>query len=271
MIYRHFILSMLYAFILFGCDDQQSKYDRLITENDSLKKEIDELKNGERRLIAVVEKAYSEKDYLTAKKGIELLAIKHPESKKNIEFKIYSMEIEKIDLETKQKSDSEEKERIRLQNINNTGIWDVSYYVDEFGSPTKESYIRNSDYIEGVFSNTATQDSKLNVTFLINSASDFNLKLFEYARNNPVKGYSSQTYTVRVKDKDGKRYTFNATNYTDRLGFGSGDSRQLHRIFMKGGLIQFAITEDHTPTTEYKFDIHNADLYDNAYKKLISK
>ena len=63
--------------------------------------------------------------------------------------------------------EAEEKEQIRLANLNNTGVWSVNYYVDEFGERTKQGYITNSLSIKGAFSNTATQDSRLNVDFLI--------------------------------------------------------------------------------------------------------
>lgn len=164
--------------------------------------------------------------------------------------------------------DEEEKERIRLANINNTGMWRVGHYVDEFGEPTKLGYINNSSHIEGVFSNTATQDSNLNVNFLITSPSKISIQLYEYAKNNPVKAYSSKNYSVLIMDKDGGRLKLRAVNYSDRLTLGTSHSRQLNKALLKGGNIKFKIYEVNTPTTEYEFTIKNADWYENALKKL---
>jgi hypothetical protein len=161
-----------------------------------------------------------------------------------------------------------EKERIRLENLNNTGMWTVGYYVDDFGEATKQGYIRNTNLISGTFSNTATQNSDLNAKFLISNSSDISIMLYEYAGNNPIKAYSSTSYQILIQDKDGKRLKLTATNYSDRLSFDKTASRQVHTLLMKGGTIKFKIYEIDTPTTEYDFTIQNADWYDNAYKKL---
>jgi hypothetical protein len=261
--------------IVSSCGIPQANYDKVIAENQDLKtniekitSELDECQNGAEKTVAKVLKAYSEKDYSTAKENINRLSEKHPESPKNAEFQELFETIEKEELALKKIKESEEKERIRLANINNTGIWIVGHYVDEFGELTKDGYITNSSYIQGVFSNTATQDSKLNVNFLINSSSKIYIQLYEYAGNNPVKAYSSESYSVLVQDKDGERLKLRATNYSDRLGFETSDSRKLHNALMKGGSIKFKIYEIDTPTTEYEFTISNADWYDNAHMKL---
>jgi hypothetical protein len=261
--------------VLSSCGIPQADYDKVIAENKELKtniettsSELDECKNGAEKTVAKVLKSYSEKDFITAKENIKKLSDKHPESPKNSEFKKLLEKIKKEELVLKKVKEAEEKERIRLANINNTGMWRVGHYVDEFGEPTKSGYITNSSKIKGVFSNTATQDSKLNVVFLINSSSNIYIQLYEYAKNNPIKAYSSESYRVLVQDKDGERLKLRATNYSDRLGLGTTNSRKLHKALMKGGSIKFRIYEIDTPTTEYEFTISNADWYDNANKKL---
>ncbi|MBN1968438.1 MAG: hypothetical protein JW870_03635 [Candidatus Delongbacteria bacterium] len=246
----------------------QSDYDKLKSENEKLKIELDDCLHGAEKLIANAEKSYLEKNYSDAKKNIELLAEKHPESPKNKEFLVLLKNIESLELQQQKMKDAEEKERIRLENLNNTGIWTVQYYVDDFGEPTKEGYIRNTNLINGTFSNTATQNSALNVKILITNSNDINIMLYEYAGNNPVKAYSSESYQVLVQDKDGNRLKLRATNYSDRLNFDKTASKQVHNILMKGGCIKFKIFEIDTPTTEYDFTINNADWYENAYAKL---
>ena len=262
------ISGIILMLIALNCGVPQSEYDKLKAENDSLKIELDECKFGAEKIVAAVEKAYTEKKYSLARENIELLFSKHPESPKNAEYKILLRKIEKKELELKKKRDAEEKERVRLANLNNTGMWKVQYYVDEFGKPTKQGYICNSLLIRGTFSNTATQDSELDVRFLISNSSDISIKLFEYAGNNPVKSYSSDSYTVMVQDKDERRLKLTATNYSDRLSFNKAASRKIHYALKKGGTLIFYIYENDTPTTQYNFIIRNADWYENAYRKL---
>ncbi len=262
-----FYLAIMTAFIT-SCGVPQSDYDRLKAENEKLKSELEECQNGAEKLIAIVEKAFSDKDYSLAKENIAKLYQKHPESPKNEEFKSLLVKIEKEEQIEIEKKAAEEKERIRLENLNNTGIWRVSHYVDEFGEPTKTGYITNKEYIKGQFSNTATQDSKLNVNFLITNSTDVSIQLYEYAGNNPVKAYSTTNYRVLMQDNDGKRLEFRATNYSERLSFDKKASRQVHNALMKGGTLKFKIIEFDTPTTEYEFTIPKADWYENAYLKL---
>ena len=49
-------------------------------------------------------------------------------------------------------------------------MWEIRYYVDEFGEKTESGYIANADFISGVFSNTATHNSDLNVWLLIDDS-----------------------------------------------------------------------------------------------------
>lgn len=272
------IYSIFLMAILSSCGVPQEDFDKLqnekkelLKENERLLTELDDCKNGAEKIVAEVEKAYSEKKYAIARQKINLLSEKHPESPKNPEFKSLLKNIEKEELAEKKKKEAEEKERIRLANINNTGMWSVSHYVDDFGEPTKKGYITNTSDISGLFSNTATQNSALNIRFLISNSSKISIKLFEYAGNNPVKAYSSESYRVLIQDKDGKRLKLRATNYSDRLSFDKTTSRKVHNIFMKGGTIKFKIVEIDTPTTEYEFTISKADWYENAYRKLIGK
>lgn len=155
---------------------------------------------------------------------------------------------------------------------NETGMWSINYYVDNFGEPTEKGYITNTHLIRGTFSNTATQDSRLNVCFLITGSSNISIQLYEYAGNNPVKGYSSNRYTVQIQDKDGNRRERTATNYSDRLTISFGaDAQCIHDALIKGGTIKFRIIETDVPTTIYKFEIKNANWYDNAYRILKGK
>jgi len=272
------IYTVVLIVLVASCGVPESDYNKLLTqkeqlktENERLLTELDDCKNGAVKIVAEVEKAYLEKNYAVARQKIILLSEKHPEAPENQKFKSLLKKIDEEEIIEKKKKEAEEKERIRLANINNTGIWSVNHYVDDFGEPTKEGYIRNTNLISGLFSNTATQNSDLNVRLLITNSSDISIMLYEYAGNNPVKAYSADSYRVLIQDKDGKRYKLTATNYSDRLSFNKSTSKKVHEILMKGGMIKFKIIETDTPTTEYGFTISNADWYDNAYRKLTGK
>lgn len=155
-----------------------------------------------------------------------------------------------------------------------TGIWENTFYFDKFDKPTNNRLIRNKDFISGKFSNTATENSELNVRFLINSASNIAMSLYEYKGNNPVKASSFDSriqYYVAYKDRDGKEHQLTAFNPGDRLIFSDTDAQQIHNSLLNGGDLQFWIEEKENPTTHYQFEIKNADGYSNAYAKLISK
>ena len=282
-----FIIAVVISVIfLVGCgvsqedyDKLNSKYQKLVTDNNELLKELDELKNGEAKIIGKIEKANNEKKYSEAVVLINTLYEKFPESSKNKEYqeslKYLNSEIlkEKELLVKKQQEEqkqreAEEKEKYRLANLNNTGMWRISYYSDEFGELTKKALITNSELIKGAFSNTATENSDLNVQFLIDNESSISIKLYEYGGNNPVKAYTSQDYTIYIQDKDGKRFSLVAYNFSDdRMGISDSDALILHNALMKGGTIKFKIVEGETPTTEYAFII-NADWYSNAFELL---
>lgn len=255
------ILGLIISVIISSCGVPQSDYDKL-------KSELDECKFGADKLIASVEKSYSEKNYSEAKQNIKNLAQKHPESTKNKEFVELLKKIDQEELVENAKKEAKKKEKTRLANLNNTGIWSITYYVDEFGEKTKEGYITNTNLINGSFSNTATQNSALDVKFLITNSSDISFELYEYAGNNPVKTSSSDSYTILLQDKEGNRLKLQAINYSDRLRFEETEARKVHNALLKGGTLKFKVTENDTPTTEYEFIIQNADWYENAYKKL---
>ena len=145
----------------------------------------------------------------------------------------------------------------------------MNHYVNDFGDKTEKGYITNVGFIAGSFSNSATQDSPLNVQFLIDKDMDASIQLFEYAGNNPVKAYDYDSYSVNVKDRDGKALRLRGTNYkSNRLTIEKPDSKKLHDALLKGGKLQFMIRESDSPTTVYNFTIDNADGYLDAREEL---
>ena len=267
--------TVISSVVLFSWGVTQEDYDKLQVKNEKLKIqlneckiELDEFKFGAERLIVLIEKEYLEKNYSMVKKHIKELDKRHPESSKNSEFKQLLKTIENEELIEKKRKETEEAERIRLVNINNTGMWRFGHYVDDFGEPTEQGYIYNGyGTIQGTFNNSATHRSALNVRVLISNHSSIYIMLYEYANSLPVTAYSRTQYRVLIQDKDGNRYRLYAYNHSERLSFNEEDSKKVHNILLKGGVIKFKIIETGTPT-EYNFTITNADYYDNAFKKL---
>ena len=264
-----------------------SKHNEVVSENTKLAKELDECKYGEEKLIAKIEKATKEKNYSDALNLINELYEKHPESSKIIQYKKKSIVLNKKILKEKQRLAKKVEEEKRLANLNNTGIWKIRYYVDNFGEPTKTKYITNENDIHGTFSNTATQNSKLDVRLLIDNKNEISIKLYEYGNSLPVKGYSD-IYDIYVKDRNGheyvvkkkakdfftnkpyiQKYTLIAHNSSDRLVCTKESAIQIHKALLKGGNVEFYIklSGQHS---EYRFNV-NAEYYNNAYRKLRGK
>lgn len=247
----------------------QADYDKLKKELKETKLLLDEAINGADKLCAKINYEYSVKNYSATKFNIAKLKEKHPESPKNKEFETLLLKIEKeVKAEVKRK-EAEEKERIRKANYNNTGIWSVLTYVDDFGEPTSQRYIRT--VISGTFCNSATQNSELAAKLLIDNYNDMSIMLYEYASNNPVKAYSEESYKILIKDENGKRLESWATNTSDRLQLREDFSKELHYSLKKGGSLKFKIIEYDTPINTYSFTIDKADWYENAYRRLKEK
>lgn len=261
-----YLITLSIIILALSCGVPQADYDKLKIENDRLQTELDECKFGAEKIVAVVENAYAEKNYTLAQQNIEMLYDKHPESPKNEEFKKLSKTIKKKEEEEKRKKEAEEKERIRLANLNNTGMWSIGNFVDGFGEPTKNRFITNTIRIRGTFSNTATEDSKLDIRFLISNSSEISMQLYEYAGNNPVKTMSIEIYFVDVQDNDINKLELYAENTFDRLIFNKESSRKLHNALMKGGTLKFWLING--SRSQYQFTIMNADWYENAYRIL---
>lgn len=108
-----------------------------------LEREVDELKNGEDRLVARIKNSYESEKFDSVSVYAGELKRRFPESGELMEMEKLVEKAE--DLLEKQKAAAlaAAQERERLANLNNTGIWEVTYYVDDFGAPTKSGYIRN--------------------------------------------------------------------------------------------------------------------------------
>jgi len=275
VVVQFFVITTTLSALLFSCGVPKPEHEAVLSENKKLTEEVKRMAEENKQMAAEIEQYKNTPDkiglriqnYLkenniaSAKSDVAMLYKYHPEYADRTEIKALISAVDKA-----------EKESIRLANLKNTGIWILGQYVDEFDTPTGKKYIANSGMIKGRFSNTATQNSDLNVKIISEGPSEIAIKLYEYARDNPVKTvHTPDDYSVQVMDKDGGRYKLKAQNWSERLLFGKADSKTVHSILMKGGNIKFNIVNERTYTTTYSFEISNADWYENAYAQLIAK
>jgi hypothetical protein len=83
-------------------------------------------------------------------------------------------------------------------------LWEKSYFVDEFKQPTEEAYVYNNTLVVGTFSNSATTNSMVTATILID-AENMAIMLYEYGRS-AVKNSSTrydEAYDIKMKTADG--------------------------------------------------------------------
>ena len=163
--------------------------DSLTLENSKLIEINDELRNGEERLIKSINKFCADKDFINANLTLEKLKQKHPESlflvenAKKIDDIIYRSNIQKDSI------DKHIQDSIRLANIDELGNWEIGNYVDKFGDYTGEKFIYMR--INGYFSNSATNNSKLEVI----------IKISKYKEDNYYYEFKYDEYADGVEDK----------------------------------------------------------------------
>lgn len=134
------------------------------------------------------------------------------------------------------------------------GKWIIKHYVDEFKQETDEQYIRNIDYIEGTFSNSAAKDSKLNVVILVDGKG-VSFQLYEYGWNQ-VSGYGlSDSYSIKMKDNAGNVTDLTATLYAygDRLHVDDEYVDTVLRALKGEGSVSFYIAKKRRPAENYLF------------------
>lgn len=266
-----FLVSLI---LLTGCvsktsyTELENKCKSLTEEITELKAQIDELENGEERLVSLAKNSIDDGKYLLADKYIKQLNEKHPESKEIAYFKILQPSIDKKIEEELALKEKARQDSIKLANINNLGAWEIGHYVDDFGERTGEFFV--SMFLYGTFSNSATTNSDLKVRFMIDKNSS-RIQLYEYAGDHPVKGEGFIYFKIR--DKNNKEYEIRAYNSDHgNTTIEEDDDKKLRNILMTGGEIKFVAEADKygSPST-YKFTIDNADWFENAITKMILK
>lgn len=146
-------------------------------------------------------------------------------------------------------------------NIVAESIWEKRFYVDDFDEPTDEWYITTE--CMGVFSNSATTDSKLTCVVLYDAV-NVAFVLYEYNRYQ-VKNYYSYSveYTITTRSNKGE-HTFTGYAYSDgdRVTVKESDVEKIKDVLMNDGEIKIYICETKNPISNYLFEVESGNLKD---------
>lgn len=149
-----------------------------------------------------------------------------------------------------------------------TGIWDVRYYVDEFNMPTEEGYITNRSYFVGTFSNTAADNAPLKAELLLDKR--VAIQLYEYG-NLLVKGYHSKgdAYAINVLSPSGNKYEMNGIlkKGSDRIFLSESYVSTFFDILSEDGEVRISMSEKEG-TSSYFFIIPDSSNIENAYLQI---
>lgn len=151
--------------------------------------------------------------------------------------------------------------------------WTKDFYIDDFGDPTNDSYLRGT--FQGSFSNSATYGSDLTVhlfldTVMVSSNEYIKIRLLEY-NSYPVSFIGCEAYNVIIKTKVDGTVVEDSADY---LLSSSNDIvlKRNNRVFKAiinalnaGKNISFVITLDSKYSQDtYRFEA-NADGLENIY------
>ena len=155
------------------------------------------------------------------------------------------------------------------ETAQDTGIWTVRAYIDEFNLPTDEYYITNETAFIGTFSNSATTNSTLAAYLYCeqyNGNDMLRIRLLEYGSSRVNNPYSStRYYDITVMDADGVRYYTEGSMYSGSYDVYVLDEQLVLDALKKGGTVRLAITESDDPLTKYIITIDDASGFSAAY------
>ena len=141
-----------------------------------------------------------------------------------------------------------------------SSLWELGYYVDEFNQPTEDGYVCNSTVFLGTFSNSATTNSLLYVNILVDE-DDISIFLYEYG-NSQVKNSSSSyddEYNIKMRTADGTDHSFTGTMYCgdDRIFVDRAHiSEVIDALDQEGNTItSFYIEDAERPVKNYLFSV----------------
>ena len=163
---------------------------------------------------------------------------------------------------------SENPEPEASLKTNEEDIWMVGYYIDSFNHLTDKGYVVNENNFYGVFSNSATTNSRLDVKILADTEK-ISIILYEYGRNMVINSSSRnyKDYEIIMRTPDDTRYIMwgSMPPGNDRIFIDIEDNNTALRALCGAGTIDFYIDESERTTTHYVFRVpasNFADVYE---------
>ncbi|MDR1176025.1 MAG: zinc ribbon domain-containing protein [Treponema sp.] len=153
---------------------------------------------------------------------------------------------------------------------NNTGIWGLGEYEDQFGNKTGEKYIAPKSTIRGKFSNPATENSDLDVQFVFSDENGVTIQLYEYGKKFgvPATAIGLEKINIAIQAGNGQQYNFTGGMTQTWVFFDVNDRETITQILLEGGNIKFRISIDSVGVrSSYSFDITNANGFDVIYQQ----
>ena len=104
------------------------------------------------------------------------------------------------------KNEAREICKEKRKRISRSG-WELKNYIDNFGDNTSSKYIVNTK-TKGIFSNSATSNSKLGVYIFVKNHKSNSIRLFEYDGHTPKKDILKEfpKWSIDVKDDKNQVY-----------------------------------------------------------------
>ena len=161
----------------------------------------------------------------------------------------------------------------KVEESKDLGMWKIAYFRDDFGDKTNEAYITNKNPIYGYFSNSATTNSNLKISFIISGEKDVEVALFEYG-TKLVKTVNGLRFSVK---HNGKVITNVFKQVIGRQRGGRFkfekpfSAKRISSLFKEGGEVKFSAScIGEYCYSSYDFTLDDVTGFDNALKQLKS-
>lgn len=167
-------------------------------------------------------------------------------------------------------------QNVEIINKGGFSSWQVNHYVDEFYIKTDVAYVTQaSNFTQGHFSNSATNNSPAYVKFLVDENFVY-LELYEYNTNFPVTAISSDKAHIKIQTYDGNVIdlgSFSFTFHNKRIlidNIMTNAVKQLFEAFVISSIVKMRIEvkSSYGSSSIYNFNIPTngfEEMYHNAF------
>lgn len=158
--------------------------------------------------------------------------------------------------------------------VEDFGIWTFDRYIDKFQQPTGDYYVRNQEFINGTFSNSATTNAKLSVVIVVDKHMNVLIQLYEYGNRRLKNGLSKDvSYEIYTRDAYGNDETLYASlpSNTDYLLLSDSSAEKFIDLLTNNPSVSFCIEQYERTVDSYLFSIDDTSGFENAIDALILK